>query len=315
MTAPADIAAVAAELRSGRFEFVRSVGGADKDRDLAAAALVGCARGASTIVDATPVYEAWCDSKKALYLYEDHPCAASPWEWTLVCYRQRSGAIVALALEASEHPERTALWEQPDDHAIDWARVRWVHSVMLMLSGPTGDGRKIPTSGPYHAWQVAVYEDGSIADVRWVALLAPEDPEKWLGPITILLSTLNLAACRNVELIEPGRPRAEARRIARHGVVVRTLAVRPIGSRRHDAGGRGDGLVPMTTVRGHFSHYGSCCPSHEPRGLLFGRSEGKYWIPQHARGEAALGVHLNDYRVEPVNQELTVPDGGARVTP
>jgi len=62
-------------------------------------------------------------------------------------------------------------------------------------------------------------------------------------------------------------------------VEVQAIVVRSPGKRT--AGGMravGAGDTPLTSVRGHFAHYG---PAYD-RGLLFGRLAGKFWIPARA---------------------------------
>lgn len=55
----------------------------------------------------------------------------------------------------------------------------------------------------------------------------------------------------------------------------------------------------LHSVRGHVAHYGDCCPGrHEPGGLLSGRTTGRVWVPQHARGVAALGQTHQTYVIK-----------------
>lgn len=98
--------------------------------------------------------------------------------------------------------------------------------------------------------------------------------------------------CRNVELVEPKRPRPVIRRLARLGVTVKTINVFPVGrsSRSEKEPGAG---VPLTSVRGHFARYG---PEYG-RGLLFGKLAGRFWIAQHARGDSELGKTEADYKI------------------
>ncbi len=72
--------------------------------------------------------------------------------------------------------------------------------------------------------------------------------------------------------------------------------------------------LPLHIVAGSFHHYGNCCPptcagehdaqackacgGHLPHGLLFGRLEGIYWVPQHARGDRQRGEVRTDFRLE-----------------
>jgi hypothetical protein len=80
------------------------------------------------------------------------------------------------------------------------------------------------------------------------------------------------------------------------GVQVQTIVVRPVGSRaRSAATGAGDGAAPLSTVRGHFSHYG---PKYG-KGLLFGKIAGRFWIPMQARSGAGSDEPRKDYVLKP----------------
>ena len=157
------------------------------------------------------------------------------------------------------------------------------------------DGR-IATVGPIHVKRLAIYEDGSPADIGWVQIAPEYDLDKFSLALLVLLGALNFMACRNVELVEPKRSRAEARRLARTGVTVKSITVFP-SSRSSAKRERGDteGGVPLSVVRGHFANYG---PEYG-RGLLFGKLAGRFWISGHARGSAEHGEIKADYELAP----------------
>jgi hypothetical protein len=112
--------------------------------------------------------------------------------------------------------------------------------------------------------------------------------------VMVTLAALNFMNCRNVELVEAQLPRAEARRVARLGERVHTINVFPVGrSTRSVRNGVGGGGIPASPVMGHFAHYGE----RHGRGKLFGKHEGKFWIPQHARGAKELGESKPRYRL------------------
>ena len=120
----------------------------------------------------------------------------------------------------------------------------------------------------------------------------PQYPmEYWDMAHVTLLGALKFMNCRNVELVDRQRPRAQARRIARTGVTVKTLNVFPAGRSSRSSSKEGTSAgVPLTSVRGHFTSYG---PAYD-RGLLFGKYEGRFWVPSYARGSAEHGEHQND---------------------
>jgi hypothetical protein len=160
-------------------------------------------------------------------------------------------------------------------------------------------------------FRLAVYPDGEIADIRWIALDADEEVhrqyqtggnimvnpsgERWEMANLVTLGVLNLGNCVNVELMEPKRQRHAQRRIDRTGVRVSELHVRPISkSYRGKGGAEPLGTVPIHSVRGHFATYG---PEYG-RKLLFGKYAGRYWIPAHARGNPEHGEVQQSYVVE-----------------
>lgn len=271
------------------------------------------------VVDATGIYRSLVEHPKPVHVYEDHPNIAPPWPIACVAYCNEHGNVVATTVLARDIPEdeRTDLWEPTDrvvtkagvnvspggfaeavaTHTVDWHRVRWVTEVIVWVGGRGGLG-PAPTAGPMHMWRLAIYEDGEPADYRWVQLLPSHPQERWDMAHLVLLGALNFMNCRNVDLVEPARPRAERKRLARTGVRVSVINVTPISRRRSGTKGAPTG-VPLHDVRGHFAHYGACCAHHEPRGQLFGKLTGRYWIPQHARGTTDLGEVRSDYRLRP----------------
>lgn len=175
--------------------------------------------------------------------------------------------------------------------AVDWAEVRWVIVATVWLGGRSDQVGAVATTGPVHMWRFAVREGGEPADLNWVQLMPEYPRENWDMAHVTLLGALNFCACRNVELVEPLRPRAERRRIARTGVTVNVISVFPVG-RATRGGGRSGAGVPLSSVRGHFAEYGV-----NGKGLLFGKLSGRFWIPQHARGSKELGESEHSYRL------------------
>jgi hypothetical protein len=252
----------------------------------------------ATVIDATAIYRSLADNPRPVYLYEDHPCIAPPWQNAAVCYANEHGNVLVMQSTATDFPEagRRELWEPAEP--VDWQRVRWAVDTCVWLGGHSKAlGGAMVTAGPVHVWRSAVYEDGEPADLHWVRLLSEYPLENWEMAHIVLLGALNFMNCRNVELVEPARERHERKRLARLGVTVHTISVFPVGrstrsARRDEPSGLG---VPLTSVAGHFAHYG---PEYG-RGLLFGKLSGRYWIPQHARGSVEHGQAETDYRLVP----------------
>lgn len=105
--------------------------------------------------------------------------------------------------------------------------------------------------------------------------------------------------CKNVsvdEIVPAAKVQARRRRDGKLPLV-RYHTLRLDVPRRGGGGGNGDKTASKSLhiVAGHFAHYGACCPSHPPRGLLFGRYEGVYWHPTHARGNSQVGTVRTDF--------------------
>jgi hypothetical protein len=282
-----DIAEVVSDLCAGR------VGSPHKDADLFAKSL-DLAQNRGPVVDATQIYRSLVDNPKPVYIYEDHPSIAPPWRSAFISYVNEHGNVVVMHLfsEKIEKRDRSEKWNAAGE--VDWTKVTWINQITVWAGGRSNTTyENVPVMGPLHTWFHAVYEQGEPADIRWVHL-TPEYPmENWDMANLVILGALNYMNCRNVEIVEPRRPRAESRRIARTGVRVSTINVFSVG-RSSRSGEQSDG-VPLTSVRGHFSCYG---PDYN-KGLLFGKLAGRFWIPQHARGEKTLGEIEHNYVLRP----------------
>lgn len=245
------------------------------------------------VVDATEIYHSLVARDDPVAIYEDHPCIAPPWRDASICYQNEHGNVMVMTLAVDDHqgPAGTIdkpLWETAEP--IDWDDVRWSMNAFVWLGG-RGHGIAVPTGGPVHLWQLAVAADGQPLDLHWVQLLPDYPMEQWDMAQLVLLGALNFCNCRNVELVEPHRPNAERKRILRTGTTVSEINVFPTGKSVRSAKGDRQGGTPLTSVRGHFAHYGE----EYGRGLLFGKYSGRFWIPQFARGEREHGTVEHDY--------------------
>lgn len=295
-----EIASMVDDLRKGR------IAQRHKDPKLSAMCL-DRVKSVRTVVDATALYDELVPgdgkSGKEIAYYESHPCIAPPFDHALIAYQNGHGNIIAMDCKTVE-TDRTEQWKVDkriygelvdDDPEVDWTKVRWTTDIIVWCGGQGGDGIRTGTKGPLHMWRIAIYEDGSPADLSWVNLTPSYPMELWDMAFATVLGTLNFLNCRNVDVVEPQRSRAQARRIARTGVTVKTLSVFPIGkSSRSGKTKNEDPLgTPLTSVRGHFARYGE----KYGKGLLFGKYEGMFWHPQHARGSSESGTNENSYRI------------------
>lgn len=257
--------------------------------------LLDRARLPQPVVDATAVYKALIDraTGQGVNMYDDFPTVASPWDEALVAYVSVHGNVIVLQTHAEPWADREP-WETTNP--VDWGRVRWLVEAAIWVGGRDGTGRPLSTQGPAHLLQHAVYDDGSAADLHWVALLGRHNDQTWQMPLVTLNATLNFLACSNVEIAEPKRPFPVRQRLRKTRVQVQTIVVRPPGKRSRPTGEVRpvDELdTTLTTVRGSFARYG---PAFD-RGLLFGKYAGKFWRPAYVRG--AGDPEQKDYLLKP----------------
>lgn len=297
MTADA-IAKVVDDIRNQR---VRSL--VDVDPDLFGSALR--ASGQGPIVDCSAIYRSLLAKDEPVYLYEDHPSIAPPWDDACYAYVNQHGNAVVMSsrarpfdmskIKAVPGLEPTSDAGQPwkPGNEVDWEDVRWIVNNFVWLGGKSSTRGDLPTSGPAHMWQFAIYESGAPADLHWIHLMPGHPLETWDMAQMVLLGALNFLNCRNVTIGEPVRPRAQRRRLERMGIQVHEILITALGRSTRSGRNEEPGATPLTSVRGHFAEYG---PRYE-KGLLFGKLEGRFWIPQHARGASEFGESEHNYRL------------------
>lgn len=248
-----------------------------------------------TVVDCTAIYQSLIAKDDPVYIYEDHPSIAPPWPEAAYAYRNEHGNVIVMHATTVDADSRR--WDTA--HPVDWDAVRWVVETFVWVGGRSRELGGFITTGPVHMWQYAIGAAGQPLDLHWVQLVGDYPMQHWDMAHLVLLGGLNFLNCSNVDAVEPRRPRAERRRIARTGVRVHEIVVRTAGRTSHTVATGDGGGVPLTSVRGHFAHHGNCCPDvHEPRGLLFGRLTGRYWKPAHARGAVEHGESAGSYRLK-----------------
>lgn len=246
------------------------------------------------------------------YRVGEWPCLAPPWDWAFIEYpsasgRQRRGAhVIGFDLDALSPDELGELDGMIGGAIADGhgnypdAHVRF--ALALLMFGD--DGHSV--HGPLGAIVFALDEHGKELGNRWYyrneetwAQLDAGEPEgSWLFAAALpALQTIAFMHCRNVVVDRASRPAALAKKYRRktgHDPVRWQTVRLELPRKAHTGGGtvQNPGQAPdLHIVPGHFAHYGNCCPStHEPNGLLFGRLEGRYWVPQHMRGDPAREV-------------------------
>jgi hypothetical protein len=121
----------------------------------------------------------------------------------------------------------------------------------------------------------------------------------WMAwEVRACLDTLQLLGCNNVSLKphdnEPSQVRRAIKRMGGTPETYRyhTLVVRAPGA-RSDAPAQEIGSTPRHVCRGHFAEYG---PAFS-KGLLFGKYEGRFYVPPHLKGRVENGVVDKDYAI------------------
>jgi hypothetical protein len=287
------IGEVVADIRAARVEHPA---GFDATGRLVSASYLERAQLPQPVVECTAIYEAYIRDDKDVSLYDDHPSIVPPWTDSLLCFANQHGNIIALQVHRSDWDgSAPSLQDWFTENEVDWSQVRWIAETAIWIGGRSADGRYLPTSGPCHVLRHAINADGSVADINWIALLHKRglageaheigDPHAgaWDTATVMVGAALNFLGASNVGVAEPSRPRPTRRRLARTGVTVQTIVVRPPSKRR----------APSSTprpieaaeqvfspVRGHWARYGV-----DGRGLLFGKLAGKFWISAHVRGQ------------------------------
>lgn len=325
------IAEVVADIRAGRVKSLREPDEVDMHR--IDRRLLERAQLSQPVVDCTAI-NAEVKRQETIHLYDDHPQIVPPWVDALLCYVNSYGNVLVLQVHrtdwSGEEHGMPPGWHTANE--VDWPRVRWLVETTIWLGGRS-QSRYLPTAGPCHMFRHALNEDGSPADIAWVALMYPADREieartdpvdmtvefgfpldtqshrgvpvgydhemTWGAPLVTVGAALNFLNAANVDIAEPARPRATRRRLDRTGVIVQTIVVRPPGKRRAKTGAARplDAAESiLSPVRGHWARYG---PQFN-RGLLFGKLEGKFWISGYVRG-AGLGDEepVRDYALKP----------------
>lgn len=135
-----------------------------------------------------------------------------------------------------------------------------------------------------------------------VAVTGGNDPDDaWLTrALAPAYQAVAFLHCKNValdEVVPAPKVQAKRRRSGKEPLV-RYHTLRLDVPRRGGGGtteGSDSSAKSLHIVAGHFAHYGACCPTHPPHGRLFGRLEGIYWVPTHARGNKQVGTVRTDF--------------------
>lgn len=116
------------------------------------------------------------------------------------------------------------------------------------------------------------------------------------------LFAFSLMHCTNVRQVEVDprslmsrQQRRDMERRKKEPILYKVLEIKPLGSyRRGTTAAQGEGRTKrLHHVRGHFSEYG---PEYG-KGKLFGKYEGRFFIPPHIRGDLQEGTVAKTYKL------------------
>lgn len=116
-----------------------------------------------------------------------------------------------------------------------------------------------------------------------------------LYPITRTLQLLNAS---NVGLYKVDHDRATRKHLKRikapeAATTYHVLVLKDAQPRSPKDEIQNPGIMPLHVAKGHWSHYG---PRYG-KGLLFGKIEGKFWVPEAEKGKALNGIRHKHYTV------------------
>lgn len=156
---------------------------------------------------------------------------------------------------------------------------------------------------PVAEWAYSILPGGELGGVNYVPRFGDEGPERrGINTYTRLVPALlavSFAHCKNVTLTVNDPPekltRARLKRGKKPLVRYYTLKIEPMKQVLRTEGGiEHNGLKKALHIcRGHFAEYGDSYG----KGRLFGKYEGRYWVPSVVKGRPSEGVVVKDYRV------------------
>lgn len=190
-----------------------------------------------------------------------------------------------------------------------WQQVHGIWTIEFFLSpeGPHG-----PVFGPAGKVILAIDENYKLVDLTWGQINHDTKLDAlldfMLASVAIFAHACSILNCANVTTVWYDPPAAlqkkhRKKRGSEHPLVrYHVIQVeKPTGARARSHKGTGNGeLVAMHPVRGHYKHFGDCCPGeHPPHGKAFGKIEGKFFIADTMAGNPQRGTNMPDYEVKP----------------
>lgn len=259
------------------------------------------------VIDMTEIAETIWTGKEddaAYRLYDDFKNLILPYKECIMAYHSADNnnikVAVCLSDDANNHSKEvvhhTAKTVHPSDPEVDPEEIKWINHFYLFGGGYSGS-KKVKPFGPILKLIWALDKNGSPLNFIYNAMgeidmTDDELQDSFSYWILTLCRSLDLMNCQNIYIDNPPRRKTERKRIEQHlgpEAVINTLYIKlpkqqntvPLGEHLTNLGGNKKAGV----VRAHFAHYG---PEYGT-GKLFGKYSGRFFIPQHTRGNKEVG--------------------------
>jgi hypothetical protein len=251
------------------------------------------------------------------------PCCTPPYPHTFVEFSVKTAAtarLAALVVAAEQRGQLPRMVMGRDDLTERPISVDIPYRGYAVTFYPFGSLRPDRIVGPGGYASLILTPDGEIKRYEWDGKPEPcvavgtfpgavdwDDADDLRGFTALLTYDLlvaffgfSLCHCANVEERHERLPRPMARERERkklEPIVWKVLDIKPVRKPRTPNEVADELAAPkkrLHTVRGHYASYG---PKYGT-GLLFGRIEGRFYVPPHVRGDEDAGKIAKDYRVK-----------------
>jgi hypothetical protein len=265
------------------------------------------------VLDAQNVYDYMYHSSERqgdtiMFDLDDWPAAVPPWNRYVMTYATPKGneLVVPSWRMPLDEAAKTFLVYDMARHFPDWRSMivqKGATSVMQLdaLLRTRHDAEVLLIGSLF----IPIKEDSSIGrDVLYIT--SPAAMELYPGKkihhaaAAVSIAAWSFANCRNTQRIEVPLSRQVRRQAERRGDPIFKHYVLEIGGLKRllhtegKIGEHGNLKQALHICRGHFSCYGEQYGTKK----LFGKHEGRFWVPQHVRGSLDRGLITKDYIVK-----------------
>lgn len=228
-------------------------------------------------------------------IYEDWPCLMLPLPLMWMEYRRGDrrtpSHVGALLMQADDRLDKVK-WEFPD--TLEKAKHSLEVTAYFMQEGTV--------VGPVAIWDVALDERGAPVEFAFKHMpVEGQDEHFMLMKLSAFFQALAFMHCKNMNMAREEAPEKLSKKWQKKTgkplTQWNTLTIEPLKETLARESGRTSvtGIKPSIHIaRGHFAEYGD----EFGKGKLFGKYEGRFWIPSHVRGNKEEGIVLHDYEVK-----------------